>query len=196
MPACLFVPMAVTLLVSAPLGGRLSKVVPLRYLVAVGMAFASFGIYLFSNLDVKTTQLELSIPLIVFAFGLGLGMAPMTAAVTNSVPAKEVGVSSAVLNLVRNIAGAVGIAFFGTILNNVIKSNVLELGQNAVIHANDPQTIGTVQTLIILKAQVEAYGEVFLVASAIMSLGVIVALFLKTPTTRDDKLDPTLTAMH
>jgi len=192
----LFVPMAVTMLISAPLGGRLSKIVPLRILVAVGMGLAAFGIFLFSGLDVKTTQLELSIPLIVFAFGLGLGMAPMTAAVTNSVPAKEVGISSAVLNLVRNIAGAVGIAFFGTILNNLIQSKVLTLGQNAVINTHDPKMLGVVQSLIILKAQVEAYGEVFLVASCIMATGVIFALFLKAPAARGEKLDPTLTAVH
>jgi EmrB/QacA subfamily drug resistance transporter len=190
----LFVPMAVTMLVSAPLGGRLSRVMPLKYLVAIGMGLAAFGIYLFSGLDVKTTQFELSLPLVVFAFGLGLGMAPMTAAVTNSVPAKEVGVSSAVLNLVRNIAGAVGIAFFGTLLNNLIESNVLSIGQNTVIH--DSSTAGMVQMLIILKAQVEAYGEVFLVASIIMAFGVVFALFLRTPQIRDDKLDASLTAMH
>lgn len=192
----LFVPMAVTMLVSAPLGGRLSKIVPLRILVAVGMGLAAFGIFLFSGLDVKTTQLELSIPLIVFAFGLGLGMAPMTAAVTNSVPAKEVGVSSAVLNLVRNIAGAVGIAFFGTILNNIITTKVMTIGQDAVVRTSDPHTIGIVHALIILKAQVEAYGEVFLVASLIMSLGVIASLFLKPVKPRTEKLDPSLTAVH
>lgn len=192
----LFVPMALAMFVSAPLGGKLSKTVPLGILVAIGMAISAFGIYLFSGLDVKTSQLELSIPLVIFALGLGLGMAPMTAAATNSVPAKEVGISSAVLNLVRNIAGAVGIAFFGTILNNLITSNVLELGQNAVVRAHDPQTLATVQTLIILKAQVQAYGDVFFIASCIMALGVLTALFLKTPEPRNERLDPTLTAIH
>ncbi len=190
----LFVPMALTMLISAPLGGRLSKVVPLPILVAVGMALASFGIYLFSGLDVKTTQLDLTLPLVLFAFGLGLGMAPMTAAVTNSVPASEVGISSAVLNLVRNIAGAVGIAFFGTILNNDIESNVMRLGQDAVIR--DPHLLQTAQLLVILKAQVEAYGEVFLIAACVMVLGVVSAFFLKAPAPRTEKLDPTLTAVH
>lgn len=193
----LFVPMAITMLVSAPLGGKLSKMIPLRWLMAIGMGFAAFGIYLFSGLDVKTTQFELSLPLVIFAFGLGLGMAPMTAAVTNSVPAKEVGVSSAVLNLVRNIAGAVGIAFFGTILSNLIGSKVMAIGQQTVVHTSDPATLKSIISLIILKAQVEAYAEVFLIASCIMSLGVVVSLFMKAPPPRRaEKLDPTLTAVH
>lgn len=177
----IFVPMALTMFVAAPLGGRLSQIIPLRYLVGAGMAISAFGIYLFSGLDVKTTVSDLTLPLIIFAAGLGLGLAPMTAAATNSVPANEVGVSSAVLNLVRNIAGAVGIAFFGTILSNLIESNVLRLGQDVVINAPSPQVMQEVTALIILKSQIMAYGEVFVIASAIMALGVIAALFLRQP---------------
>lgn len=194
----LFVPMAFSLMLAAPIGGRLSRTVPLRILVGVGMAIASFGIYLFSGLDVKTTEFELMLPLIIFAAGLGLGMAPMTAAATNSVAANEVGVSSAVLNLVRNIAGAVGIAFFGTILTSLIESKVLDFGQRVVMNVHDAQTVQTVSTLIILKAQVEAYAEVFAIAAGIMSLGVVAALFLKEPKHRAPKgeEDSTLVAMH
>jgi DHA2 family multidrug resistance protein len=192
----LFIPMALTMFIAAPLGGRLSKKVPLRSLVAVGMAIASLGIYLLSGLDVKTTSLELILPLVLFAVGLGLSMAPMTAAVTASAPPSEVGVSSAVLNLVRNIAGAVGIAFFGTILTNVVESNVLRLGQDAVIHTSNPQTIQMVRTLVILKAQVGAYGEVFFIASCMMLLAVVAGLFLKTPNKGEQKIDPTSFAAH
>jgi len=177
----LFIPMALTMFVAAPLGGKLSQILPLRYLVAAGMAISAFGIYLFSGLDAKTTSLDLMLPLVVFAAGLGLGMAPMTAAATNSVPANEVGVSSAVLNLVRNIAGAVGIAFFGTILTSLIESNVLALGQDAIINAPSPQVMQEVTVLIILKAQIMAYGEVFVIAAGIMAVGIFVALFLREP---------------
>ena len=177
----LFIPMAFTMFISAPLGGYLSNKISLKYLVSFGMGLSAFGIYLFSGLDVKTTAVDLMIPLIVFAFGMGLGMAPMTAAATNSVPTNEVGVSSALLNLVRNIAGAVGIAFFSTVLSNIIESNVLELGQNAIINTTNPQVTQTVSALVILKAQVMAYGDVFVIASVIMAIGVIVALFLRQP---------------
>lgn len=192
----LFVPMAATMLIAAPIGGRLSRVVSLRFLVAFGTALSALGIYFLSGLDVKTTLTDITWPLVVFALGLGISMAPMTAAVTNSVPAKEVGVSSAVLNLVRNIAGAVAVAFFSTLLNNLIGSYVLQLGQDAVVHSADPQTLQLVQTLIVLKAQVEAYGTVFLVAAAIMMSGVLVALFLRAPSPRHQKQDPALAAIH
>ena len=180
----LFVPMALAMFVAAPIGGRLSKTVPLSYLMATGMGIASLGIYLLSGLDVKTTALELALPLGVLAIGLGLGMSPMTAAVANSAPPSEVGVSSAVLNLVRNIAGAVGIAFFGTILTNAIESNVLRIGADAVIQTNSPEILQAVQGLVILKAQVAAYGDVFFVASCVMLVAVFVSLLLKNPSNK------------
>jgi EmrB/QacA subfamily drug resistance transporter len=195
----LFIPMALSMFVAAPLGGYLSRKIPLKYLVSIGMAISAFGIYLFSGLDVKTTALDLIIPLIVFALGMGLGMAPMTAAATNSVPANEVGVSSALLNLVRNIAGAVGIAFFSTVLSNIIESNVLQLGQDAIINTTNPQVIQTVSALIILKAQVMAYGDVFVIASCVMAVGVIVALFLRQPKMQAEHTKeelPTTTIIH
>src|SRR3989344_511389 len=191
----LFIPMALTMFIAAPLGGWLSRIMPLRYLVSAGMAIGAFGIYLFSGLDVKTTSLDLMLPLIVFATGLGLGKAPMTAAATNSVPANEVGVSSAVLNLVRNIAGAVGIAFFSTILANIIESNVLQLGQDTVINAPSPAVLQEVTALIILKAQIMAYGEVFVIAAGIMAIGVFVALFLRQPPEQPKRTEDSATAM-
>lgn len=187
----LFIPMALAMFVAAPLGGWLSQKIPLRYLVASGMAISAFGIYLFSGLDVKTTSLDLMMPLVVFALGLGLGMAPMTAAATNSVPAEEVGVSSAVLNLTRNIAGAVGIAFFGTILSSLTESNVLRLGQDVAINTPTLQVMQEVTALIILKSQILAYADVFVIAAGIMALGVVVALFLKQPPDQPKRSDST-----
>jgi EmrB/QacA subfamily drug resistance transporter len=194
----LFIPMALTMFISAPLGGKLGRKIPLNYLVALGMAISAFGIFLFSSIDVKTTSLDLVLPFVIFAAGFGLCMAPLTAASTNSVPTKEVGMSSAVLNLVRNIAGAVGIAFFGTILSNLVESNVLNLGQNAIVHTADPHVLQIVSTLIILKGQVEAYAEVFVVATGIMALAVVAAFFLHKPEPRTGGSDESLTAtaMH
>jgi DHA2 family multidrug resistance protein len=193
----LFIPMAFTMFFAAPLGGKLSRTMPLNYLVALGMAISAFGIYLFSGIDVKTTSLDLVWPFVVFAAGFGLSMAPLTAAATNSVPTKEVGMSSAVLNLARNIAGAVGIAFFGTILANLVESNVLNLGQSAIVHTTNPQTLKMISVLIMLRAQVEAYADVFLIAAGIMLLAVVAAFFLKKPEARTVPSDePLSAAMH
>lgn len=181
----LFLPMSLTMFVAAPLGAKLAQKIHVRYCVSFGMLLTSFGIYLFTGLDSRTTFSELTLPLVLLAAGLGIGMSPLTNAVASSVPAHEVGIASAVLNLVRNIAGAVSIAVLGTMLVNVTESKVLEVGTNSII--NNTAYASVVPALVILKAQILAYREVFLAAAAVTFLGVFVALSLKdNPKIKDE----------
>ena len=173
----LFLPMALTMLVAAPLGAKLAQKIHVRYSVSLGMLLVALAVYLFTGLDAKTSASELTLPLMVLAVGMGIGMAPLTNAVASSVPAHEVGVASAVLNLTRNIAGAVAIALFGTLLSNVTESKVLEVGANTII--NDPKFASFLPALVVLKSQILAYREVFLVASLVTVAGAFVALTLR-----------------
>jgi len=175
----LFLPMALTMFIAAPLGAMLSARMEPRYTVAGGMAIAAIGVFLFSGLDAKTTANDLTFPLILLAAGLGIGMAPLTSAATNSVPHHEVGIASGILNLTRNIAGAIGIALFGTILTNSIESKIFEISSSTTINTTSAQIQQIIPPLIILKAQIASYGHVFYIASIVMFIGAFVALFLK-----------------
>lgn len=179
----LFLPMALTMFIAAPLGAMLSARMEPRYTVAGGMAIAATGIFLFSGLDAKTTANDLTFPLVLLAAGLGLGMAPLTSAATNSVPHHEVGIASGILNLTRNIAGAIGIALFGTILTNTIENKILDIGGSTIINITSPQIMQVVPPLVILKAEISSYAYVFYIASIVMFIGAIVALFLKESST-------------
>lgn len=187
----LFLPMALSMFVAAPVGAKLSQKIHVKYCVSLGMLITAFGVYLFSGLDPKTSAWELTFPLMILALGMGLGMSPLTNAVASSVPAHEVGIASAVLNLTRNIAGAVGIAAFGTLLTNATESNILELGANTII--NDPKLTSVVSALVVLKGQIMAYREVFFVASIVTAIGAFVALSLKDYSRiKDEKIEPAL----
>ncbi|MDE2173640.1 MAG: hypothetical protein KGJ31_03645, partial [Patescibacteria group bacterium] len=86
--------------------------------------------------------------------------------------------SSGILNLTRNIGGAFGIAIFGTLLTNATNAGVLSVAQHSIIRSSDPHIIAQGAQLIILKADLIAYGEVFVYAAAAMFLGSLLALFL------------------
>lgn len=185
----LFLPMALTMFVAAPLGAKLSQKIHVRYSVSLGMVITALSVYLLAGLDPKTTSSELTLPLMLLAVGMGIGMAPLTNAVASSVPAHEVGVASAVLNLTRNIAGAVSIALIGTYLSNASESKVMEVGANTTI--NDPSYAGVVSVLVILKAQILAYREVFVAASLVTLVGAFVALSLRDHSKiKDEKVKP------
>jgi DHA2 family multidrug resistance protein len=183
----LFLPMALTLMIAAPIGAKISQKIHIRYCVSLGMFLTALGIYLFSGIDPRNSAMEISFPLVLLAIGMGISMAPLTNAVASSVPDHEVGIASAVLNLVRNIAGALSIALLGTMLTNVTETKVLEVGANTII--NNSAYASLVPTLVALKAQVLAYREVFLAAAIVMFVGGFVSLMLRDSSKiKDEKI--------
>jgi DHA2 family multidrug resistance protein len=178
----LFIPMAAALMVASPLGGALTGRVKTNYVIATSTAVAAFGLYLFAYfIDVRATALEIIIPLAVLAFGLGFGMAQRTGAIAAIVPSEEMGMASSVLALARNIAGAFGIALFGTILQSSTENNVLSIARNSVLHVHTPEAMQTFIGLIELKAQVEAYHTIFISGMLLLIAGAIASLWLRVP---------------
>lgn len=176
----LFVPMGLALPIFAPLGARLANAFHPRYTVSFGMSIAALSFFMLRHLDPAMTYTDFIIPLILFGAGLGLGLAPLTNAATTAVPLHEVGMSSGILNLTRNIGGAFGIAIFGTLLQDITKADVLTVAAHSVIRSTNPQDIAIGTRLIILKADLLAYGDVFQFAALAMLMGGILALlFLK-----------------
>ena len=148
-------------------------------MIFISTVGASGGIFLFSFLDPRSTALDIIIPLSFMSGSLGFAMAQRTAIVAAVVPQHEIGVASGILALVRNIAGAFGIALFGTILNMATKSHVLSIASHSIINSTNPLDIQKGVALIELKAQVAAYATVYEVAAIIMFFGAFTALLIK-----------------
>ena len=176
----LFMPMAFAMMFAAQLGARLSARVQPRFLTATGMFTSAFVLlFLFTGIDIHWGFWDVSLRLMVFAAGLGIGLAPLTNAATSTVPINEVGIASSVLALARNISGAFGIAIFATILSNSITSQLLNLQAHSVVNTVNPALLVQIPALMIVKANVLAYSTVFRVAGAIMLVGGISALFVR-----------------
>jgi len=184
----LFMPMAAAMMLSAAVGGRLTGKVPARYVIFASTLVAGIGIFFFSFLDPKSGALEIIIPLCVMAFGLGFGMAQRTNIIASVVDSHEIGIASSVLALVRNVAGAFGIALFGTILNSRIERNILHINQLSTLHSTDPSVVQQYISLVILKAQVNAYSYVFVIASIVIIVGAFAVLWLKVKECTDVKV--------
>jgi len=182
----IFLPMAAGMMLAAPLGARLSGKVQPKYIIAASTVVAALGIYLFSFLDPRSNILDIIIPLTIMAFGMGFGMAQRTNIIASVVPAKEIGIASSILALVRNIAGAFGIAIFGSILNSAIEDNVLNVSGLSHFHGQTAAQYGTFSALIGLKAQIDAYDTVFIVSTIIVFSGAILILFMKNIKMRPD----------
>jgi DHA2 family multidrug resistance protein len=174
----LLLPMAATLMIVAPIATKLTAHMDQRIPIVGGMAVAAIGIFMLSFVDVKTSALEIVAAMVVLSSGLATGFAPLTAAATSSVPGGDIGMASGIVNLVRNVGAAVGIALFATILNNLIEGNAINLASGTVINQPSPSVMATVPQLIALKAQVDAFGEVFGIASVVMLFGALIGIAL------------------
>jgi EmrB/QacA subfamily drug resistance transporter len=175
----LFIPMAIGMMIAAPLGGKLASKVEPRFLVAFGMFVGAFSMFLFSQIDIKWTGFDVAIRMFIMAFGLGIGMSPLTNASTSTVPVHEIGIASSVLALARNIAGAFGIAIFATILTNSTNANLLALQQHSTFHSQSIALYQQVATLMILKANILSFANVFTTATYFMVVGGFAALLIK-----------------
>jgi MFS transporter, DHA2 family, multidrug resistance protein len=178
----LFMPMVAGMMLASPIGGSLTGKVDSRLVIFISTIISAVGFFMFMNIDVRSGPWDIALPLFIMAFGMGFGMAPRTAVITNSVPPSEVGVASSVLALGRNIAGAFGIAVFSTILTDSINNNVLEISQNSILHSISQIDFAKFSALITLDAQISAYRTVFLVSATIVLLGSFTAFLLKRDT--------------
>ena len=199
----LFIPMAIMFVISAPIGGSLVGKVEMRWVIMASTFIGSIGIFLLSGIDPRSTAWDIIWPLMIMAFGMGFGMAQRTNAIAVAVPPEEVGMASSILMLGRNIAGAFGISVFATFLTSFINKNVLTLAQFSHLNLNNigdqlstvlPTTTiatpanahATFIQLIILRAEVSGYGDVFLMAGVVMFIGAVLAYWIKAGKSHGD----------
>jgi EmrB/QacA subfamily drug resistance transporter len=171
----LFIPMAFMIVLAAPLGGALTGKVQPKYVIGASTLVAAIGLWFFTGIDARSHAMNIILPMAVMAFGIGFGMAQRTNIIATVVPQNEIGVASSILALARNIAGAFGIAVFGTILNNATESKVLEIARFSSLHAFSQNAVGQFTSLIILKAQIEAYQAVFFYGFVVLLVGAVLS---------------------
>lgn len=173
----LFMPMAFVMMAASPIGVSLVGKVPARWVIAASTTIGGLGLFLFSSIDPKSTPWDIILPLSVMAFGLGFGMSQRTSIIASTVPTHEVGIASSILALVRNISGAFGISLFATLLTNSTKDNLASIIRYSIVNTTSPLLRAEAMGLMILKAQVDAYRIVFIVASGVLLVAAIVVIF-------------------
>lgn len=110
-----FVPMALLLTLVAPASQKVVDRIGVGATVALGMLISGVGFLLLERAGDSATFAQLVPSLVVIGGGAGL-TTPLTAAVLAAVPVEKSGVASGVLNTMRELAAALGIAVTGAIL--------------------------------------------------------------------------------
>ena len=127
-----FLPMTLTIIVTAPLAGRYASRHGSRAPMTYGLLLAGGGLLLLGlTLQADTPYRYLLPVFVVMGHGMGATMAPMTAAVMNAVGPQRAGLGSAMTNTSREVGGVFGIALLGTVLTTKLKTSFVPADRRA-----------------------------------------------------------------
>lgn len=195
-------PLTMSLVLLAPIGGRLASRCGSRIPASVGMATMTAALFSFRLLDERTSYSTIAAGLVVMGVGLALTMSPLSNGVMGTLPKDKLGVGSGVFNLFKNIGGSVGVAVMGTLLDTrqlVHAANyrdyinisseaavkTLTILQNNFVHQgytvaeSKDLAIAILQNMVLKQAAVLSFEDVFLVTAILCAVGILPALFIQ-----------------
>ena len=121
----ILMPMMFAAIVASIVAGQLmARTGRYKWLVVGGFAAATLGAYLLSRMTMDSGRHTLWLDTFVMGLGLGVAMSAFTTIVQNQYPVHRLGEVSASLQFFRMIGSTVGLAIFGSVLNNRFTANL------------------------------------------------------------------------
>ncbi|WP_218220985.1 MDR family MFS transporter [Nesterenkonia sp. Act20] len=167
--------MLVTSLATGWLVGRTGRY---RRYPLIGTAIASMGLLAMALIPPSTSLAAPMVAMALVGIGTGCFMNIIVAVAQSAVPAREVGASTAVVNLVRQVCAAAGGGFVGS----MIGSGVVSLLPDRLVEAGltPAQLAGASEAdqAMIAYAYDEVLSTVFFALAGVYALGVVTAALL------------------
>ena len=150
-----YLPLAVTIIVSAGIASQLVTKVGFKPILATGMVLIAAGLVWFSQISVDGSFLtDILGPSLLAAVGLGFSFVPVTIAAVSGIPDHEQGLASGLINTSQQVGGALGLAILAAVSSSVTGNSI------------DPNVL------------TEGFQDAFLVGAAFALLGLLATLFL------------------
>ena len=173
-------PMSVALLIVSPASGFLTKRVPHKRLVQVGLIVSFIALFVLRASISATMNPSMLIPgLALYGVGLGMVLSQINNLTLSSVSVRDAGEASGVTNTFRQVGSSLGAAIIGAILLHAI---IVRLGPHASrdvasiafgAPVSDPKLIAVRRV-----ATTEGLREAMLVGAAFAIVGLIVSNWL------------------
>jgi len=153
-----YLPLAVTIILSAGIASGLVTKVGFKPILAIGMACVALGLIWFTQIDVDGSFLtDILGPSLLAAIGLGFAFVPVTIAAVSGVEDREQGLASGLINTSQQVGGALGLAILAAVANSVIGSDetpggLVEGFQAAFAVGAGFAILGLIATLVLVRS--------------------------------------------
>jgi len=131
-------PMTATMVIFAPIGGRLADRFGSRLPAFVGILMISGALYSLDTISPDYSAHDFFFRLTLFGMGLGFTMSPLSNCAIGSLPRDKIGVGSGIFNLAKIIGGSIGVVFAETLLTRreIYHTAILKEYLNAATHSS------------------------------------------------------------
>jgi EmrB/QacA subfamily drug resistance transporter len=115
------------IILTATLSGRLTAQVPIRFLIAPGLALVGVGLLLMRGLSAGSDWTHLIPGFIVAGAGTGLINPPLASTAIGVVPPQRAGMASGINSTFRQVGIATGIAGLGSVFSHKVRTDIESL---------------------------------------------------------------------
>jgi len=192
MSGLMMVPMTIGIIISSTISGRyMGRTGRYKILPMFGMTLLTAGLLLLSRLAPDSSSLVFALYVMVPGLGLGMIFPVLTTAVQNAVPRQQIGTATAAGLMFRQVGGSIAVAAFGALFSARMAAGMAAhtgggaaplgamSGEGFSISPAAIAKLPEAAREMIAQVAVNAIHPIFLVASVLAVIGLLVTLVLE-----------------
>lgn len=173
-----FLPMTVVSFFAAPLSGRLQARVPMRVLLAAGLALVGAGLLLMTRIDATSGWTTLLAGFIVAGAGVGTTNPALATTTIGVVEPQRSGMASGIGNTFRQVGIATGIAGLGALFEHLIARDFHSAIPSGALATGRADLVPAALRHDYLVAYTGALDDLFVVGAIVCLAGAVLAAVL------------------
>jgi len=170
--------------IMSPITGKIFDKIGAKWLSIVGLAITVVTTYALARLQTNTTFFYVTVVYTVRMFGMAILMMPIFTAGLNELALSLNRHGTAMVNTLRMIAGAVGMAFFVSIMTNKGASHVKDIVTNQHILPTDKIHMAIAMN----QGSVMGINDAFMVATGLTLIAFILSFFIRRTSPKEDTI--------
>ncbi|WP_082130196.1 MDR family MFS transporter [Aneurinibacillus tyrosinisolvens] len=171
----MLLPGGIVMGIMSPITGRLFDKMGAKWLAIPGLLITVITTYALSRLGTNTSFTYITIIFTIRMFGMAILMMPIFTAALNDLPLALNRHGTALINTFRMVAGAVGMAFFVSIMTNQSAKHTEDILQGRYVYI----TRETERAVAVNQGAVMGINDAFLIATLLTVVALVLSFFIR-----------------